>query len=63
MSDATPEFVTKAKRKAWQPFVDAQVRRQVHRGVIQEDAVEHALDLRDAHIKKGDTPPRYGRKK
>ena len=62
MAQQTPRFVTKAKRTAWQPFVDSQVRRQIHRGVDQESAVEHALDLRDEHIRKGDKPPRYGRK-
>jgi len=62
MSKETPRYATKQKRIAWQPFVDQQIRRQVNRGTDQDTAVEHALDLRDSHIRKGDKPPRYGRK-
>lgn len=58
-----PPFVTKKLSHAWQPYVDGQIRRQVHKGVEQLEAIDHALDLRDAHIKDGDRPPQYGRKK
>ena len=63
MSRETPRYVTKEKRIAWQPFIDQQIRRQVRRGTPQDDAIEHALDMRDEHIRKGDKPPRYGRKR
>jgi hypothetical protein len=62
MAAETPKFVTKAKRKAWQPYVDSMIRRQMNKGIDQEDAVEHALDLRDDNIKAGKKPPKYGRK-
>ncbi len=57
-----PSYVTKKDVKDWQPYVGSVIRRQINKGVAQEEAVEHALDLRDKHIKDGDKAPRYGRK-
>lgn len=57
-----PKFVTKKLAHAWQPYVDSQIRRQITKGVEHENAVERALDLRDAHIKAGDKPPQYGKR-
>jgi hypothetical protein len=57
-----PKYVTKKKAHLWQGYVDGQIRRAISRGKSQDDAVERALDARDAHIKAGDTPPKYGRK-
>jgi uncharacterized protein (UPF0254 family) len=57
-----PSFVTIKLARAYQPYVDQQIRRMMHKGVTQEQAIDRALDLRDARIKKGLPPPKYGRK-
>ncbi len=57
-----PKYVTKKLAHDWQPYVDSLIRRYVHKGMEQLEAVDRALDLRDEHIRKGDKPPRYGRK-
>jgi hypothetical protein len=53
-----PKGVTRKKARAWQPYVDRQIRNLITRGRPQEAAVERALDLRDAHILAGDKPPK-----
>ncbi len=57
-----PKYVTKKLAHEWQSYVDSQIRRQMHKGVMQEIAVDHALDLRDAHIKAGDKPTKRSKK-
>jgi hypothetical protein len=58
-----PKFVTVKLAHAWQPFVDKTIRTFITKGKPQEQSIERALDLRDQHIREGDSPPKYGRKK